>query len=443
MRRDQLLSQNLRRYAKLLIAAVIGLAALAGWVSCDRDGADKSGVNHLTYWPAANAQEILLAKESAQLWNEQHPETPVLVQPIPESQSTEEVLLAAVVGKTTPDICSNIWPGVVGQFVRARSLVPLDRFPDFDSLATARLPDGQLESYRFEDGHVYQFPWKTNPIMLEYNINLLREAGFDHPPRTYAEFFAMGRAISRDLTGDGHRDRWMMFVDIQMKWWLRYFDFYTFYIAASQGETLVRDHQVIFDNPAAVEVFRFFQQGFSEGIFPHASFQGDTFLSQQVAVHITGPWNIAHLEKFKPDGFAWDYAPIPVPDDHHGPVITYGDPKNMVIFTTCRQPERAWEFVKFLLSRERDLALLQTATQLPIRKNLLSDSLFVPYYAAHPRMARFAQQAPYTRGVDTVPELREIFDALAQEFEACCILGRRTPEEAVRRAAERSREILQ
>ncbi|MBN1542444.1 extracellular solute-binding protein, partial [candidate division KSB1 bacterium] len=350
--------------------------------------------------------------------------------------------LAAVVGKTTPDICSNIWPGVVGQFVRADALIHLDQFADFDSLTAARLPEGQLEKYRYTDDHVYQMPWKTNPIMLEYNTRLLAQAGFDRPPRTYSEFLEMGRAVTRDLDGDGHRDRWMMYVDIQLKWWLRYFDFYTFYLAASQGETLVRDRTVVFDNAAAVQVFRFFQQGFDQGIFPRASFQGDTFLSQKMAVHITGPWNIAHIEKFKLEGFDWDYAPIPVPDDHSGTVVTYGDPKNIVIFKTCKQPEAAWEFVKFLVSREQDSALLHIATQLPIRKNLLRDSLFVPYFDDHPRMVRFAEQAPHTRGVDSVPELREIFDAISQEFEACCILGRRSPEEAVQRAAERAREIL-
>ena len=35
-----------------------------------------------------------------------------------------------------------------------------------------------------------------------------------------------------------------------------------------------------------------------------------------------------------------------------------------------------------------------------------------------------------------------IFDAISQEFEACCVLDRRTPEEAVRRAAERAMEII-
>ncbi|MDZ7314825.1 MAG: extracellular solute-binding protein [candidate division KSB1 bacterium] len=397
----------------------------------------------LVYWPAANVQEIALARQAAEEWNRLHPELPVKVQPIPESQSTEEVLLAAVVGKTTPDICSNIWPGIVGQLVRAGAVIPLDQFADFDSVITARLPEAQIEPYRYQDGRFYQMPWKTNPIMLEYNVSMLKAAGFDRPPATYSEFFAVAEQITRDLDGDGDNDRWMMAVDINVKWWLRYFDFYTFYIAASKGETLIRDRKVCFENQAAVEVFRFFQEGFRRGYFPKAHFQQDPFLAGLVAVHVTGPWNIDHLNRYKPEGFEFDYAPIPVPDGHEGPVMTYGDPKNIAIFTTCRNPKAAWQFVKLLVSKKQDLMLLQLASQIPIRRDMFEDVDFAAFFAAHPKLERFALQAPFTRGVDPDPELREIFDAISQEFEACCILGRRSPEEAVRRAAERAREILQ
>jgi len=417
---------------------VIGLILF----SCRNAQTPGTGKKELVYWPAANAQEITLAKQAAELWNSSHPEIPVIVQPIPESQSTEEVLLAAVVGKTTPDVCSNIWPGVVGQFVRANALVALDQFADFDSVAVTRLPEEQLVTCRYNDSHVYQMPWKTNPIMLEYNINLLRQAGYDHPPTTYSEFIEMGKKITRDVDGDGQNDHWMMYVDLNMKWWLRYFDFYTFYIAASGGQTLIQNRQIIFDNQAAVQVFAFFQECFKLGIFPIARFQNDTFLAGFIATHVTGPWNIDHLNKFKNADLEFDYAPIPVPDSMTGPVMTYGDPKNIAIFSTTKYPQQAWEFVKFLVTVQQDFKLLQIASQIPIRKDLFAVPEFAAYFGEHPKLTRFAKQAPYTRGVDTDPELREIFDTIAEEFEACCILGKRTPQDAVRLAAERSRETL-
>jgi len=415
------------------------VAIFAG--GCGGDRARPDRVN-LIYWPAANPPEVELARHLVEEWNRLHPDVPVEVQPVPESQSTEEVLLTAIAGRTTPDVCSNIWPGAVAQFVRAGGLVPLDTFPDFDSLAAARLPEGVVEHYRQADGHIYEVPWKTNPIMLEYNVKMFREAGYERPPATYDAFLEAGRRITRDVDGDGLVDRWLMLVDFRVKWWIRLFDFYTFYIAASGGQTLLRGRTVVFDNPAAVEVFRFFRAGFEAGVFPRSRFQVDAFLLGKVACHATGPWNIEHVERFKPPGFEYDYAPVPVPDSSRLPPMTYGDPKNIAIFTTCRRPDKAWEFVKFLVTRRADLLLLEMCSQVPVRKNLLADSAFARYFSTNPKMVRFAAYAERTVGLDSAPELKEIFDAISHEFEACCFYGKKTPEQAVRDAAERAREIL-
>ena len=57
-------------------------------------------------------------------------------------------------------------------------------------------------------------------------------------------------------------------------------------------------------------------------------------------------------------------------------------------------------------------------------------------------MIRFAEQAQYVRGVDNCPVLREVFDAISQEFEAGVIYGTKTAEDAVTAAAERARLII-
>ena len=139
------------------------------------------------------------------------------------------------------------------------SLNLLDQFSDFDSIATERVPREQLESFRTGDGHFYQFPWKTNPVMMFYNRRLFEEAGVLDVPRTYAEFFAAGKKVSRDTNGDGEIDVWMGERDIRPIWWQREFDFYAFYIAASGGRTLFRNGKIDFVNREAEQVFAFFQ----------------------------------------------------------------------------------------------------------------------------------------------------------------------------------------
>jgi len=356
-----------------------------------------------------------------------------------------------VVGRTTPDVYSNMWPGDVELYVEAGVLVPLDTFPDFAAVMGQRVPPDLLEEARARDGHIYQIPWKTNPVMMLYNTRLFAEAGYARPPVTYSEYLDCARRITQDTDGDGYIDRWMAPINISVTWWQRFFDYYTLYIAASGGLGLVKDSAILLDNDYSVGVFRFLREGFRRGYFPleKAATRVDPFLTQRVASRFTGPWEIAHLERLKPPELQYDFAPVPRPDRlsetprPSGPVYTYGDPKNIVIFSTTRFPRQAWQFAKFLTTRASDYKLLARANQLPIRAGLLEDPLFAPYFESHPKMRRFAEQARYIKMVDPCPVMKEIFDAISQEFEACVVYGVKRPEQAVTDAARRARLILE
>lgn len=411
--------------------------------ACDREQQSSEGVTgrvHLTYWSAPNPQELALAQQLVAEWNAEHPEIHVTVQPLPAGQSSEEVLLAAIVAGTTPDLCSNIWPGIVSRFVRAQGVLPLDEFAGFDSLLHNRVPENLHETFRADDGHYYQLPWKTNPIMMLYQKQLFREAGFTRPPRTYSEYLEAADKITADINGDGQYDRWIGYRDIRPIWWQRYFDYFALYIAASGGKTLFQDGTIHVDTTASNQVFDFFRRIYENRYFPLTTFQGSPMLAGLIATEFTGPWNVAWMEQNAPPNFEYAYAPIPVPDDHTGPVYTYGDFKNIAIFSSTKHPDEAWRFAQFLVSKHADLLLLETARQIPVRKNLLNDSTFAGFFERNPRMLPFAVQAPYTRSVDDVSEFQEALDAIAQQFEAVTY-GAVSPAEATDRALERIRVI--
>ncbi len=426
------------RLGWLILIAVVLIAGC----TTDRTGMPRAD-DHLTYWTSTNPQEMAFARLIVAEWNRQHPEAPIDWEPIPAGVSSEEVLLAAIASRTTPDLCSNIWPGALEQYIEARGLVRLDDFSDFFSVMRRRMPDEMLSRFRSRDGHYYQVPWKTNPIMMLYNVRMFREAGIDHPPRTYAELLAAGARLTRDRDGDGEIDQWLMGIDLQPVWYKRMFDFYPFYLAASQGQPLIADHRPVFENRAAVEVFRLFRELFRRGYVIRSMSYSDPFLLERVAIKPNvGPWSIADIERKRPGQLEYDVAPIPRPDDVPGPSITYGDYKNIVIFSTSRRPRAAWQFITFMISKRNDLRLLEMTEQLPIRQPLLADPLFGGFFRRQPKLIPFARQAFHTRGTDAVPELKEIFDAIAQEFEACALLGLKSPEQAVHDAARRSRLIL-
>jgi multiple sugar transport system substrate-binding protein len=71
-------------------------------LSCRNQGAQDK--NRIVYWASNNTDEITFANEIVTQWNNESSDNNVIFQPVPEGQSSEEVILAAVVGGTTPDI---------------------------------------------------------------------------------------------------------------------------------------------------------------------------------------------------------------------------------------------------------------------------------------------------------------------------------------------------
>lgn len=401
--------------------------------------ADGDGPIRLVYWTSQNPQERTVADTLVARWNRTHPGVQVVVQPIPAGQSSEEVILASIVAGTTPDLCSNIWPGVLHDLVRAGGVVPLDGMPGFDSLMAARVPPELADRFQSADGRYHQLPWKTNPILMMVNPALLREAGVTRIPRTYSEYLAAAALVTADTDNDGQTDRWMGTRDIRPIWWQRYFDVYPLYVAASGGQTLFdAEGALAIDDAAMAQVLGFFQTLYARGYYPRSTLQGNAFAQRRVATDFTGPWTIGWLAENVPD-LAVDFAPVPVPDDTplgDGPPVTYGDYKNIALFATTEHPEEAWAFARYLVSPEADRLLIQATRQIPIRIGLLDDPELATFFETFPAMRRFAEQAAATRGVDAVPNLPETLDAIAQGYERA-IYGVETPAEAVRSTTER------
>jgi len=410
-------------------------------VSCTRN--ERKLRNEIIYWSSNNTEEIEFARYIVEKWNKENPNMKVKFQPVPEGQSSEEVILAAIVGKTTPDIYSNMWEGDVEGYARAGILVALDTLDGFMEFLYERCDSSVIEEVKSSDGHIYQIPWKINPVMMIYNENIIKSLSIKYAPKTYSEFFDAAKKFQKDTDGDGYIDRWFGYTETIVTWWQRFFDFYPLYLAASNGGSLVENNKAVFNNKAAVKVFKFLRELYEKNYFPkeRLSSRQDVFLDGIIATRFTGPWEISHAEKYKPKGFEYNFSTIPVPDDHKGPIYTYGDPKNIVIFKTCPNPNLAWQFLKFFLSEENDLKLLEITNQLPRRKNIDKNSLYQNYFKKNPKMKIFAEQAKFVKGTDQSPVLKEVFDIISSEYEACVIYGVKSPEQALS-DAEKSVNLL-
>jgi multiple sugar transport system substrate-binding protein len=419
---------------KITIRIIFIFSACLAFYSCRNNSSQKDG--QLLFWCSNNNQEIILCKNFTAKWNQNNPFHPIHMQPVPEGQSSEEVILAAVVGKTTPDIYANMWQGSVEMYAHAHDLIPLDTLKGFLKFINQRCDSNVIKEITSSDGHIYQVPWKVNPIMTIYNKSLFTANGISSPPKTYSNYL-MDAAMFKENNKNSLKAMRFGYTEVSPLWYQRLFNFYPLYLAASGGGSLVINNKAVFNNKYAIEVFRFLQSLYTNDYFSKegSGSSSDPFVEQTIATKWTGPWEIPHLKSIPGRTFDFEYYPPIVPDSHTGPIYTYADPKNIVIFSSCKNPNEAWQFIKTIINKEGDLQLLKTTGQLPRRKDLETDPFYKIYFNDNPMMVTFARQIPYLKGVDNCEHIVEVLDIISQEYEECVVYGKKTPEKAISDAA--------
>ena len=390
----------------------------------------------LLFWCSNNSQEIQFSTAQTKAWNSIHTNNTVHQQPIPEGQSSEEVILAAVVGRTTPDIYANMWQGNVEMFARAGVLVRLDTLKGFLQFMHERCDSEVIKEITSIDGHIYQVPWKVNPIMCIYNKDLFLQNDIIDLPTTYSAYLLAAEKFKQSSKRKGLAQNWFGYTEVKPIWYQRFFNFLPLYYAASNGAPLIINNKAAFNNKYAIEVFAFLQSLYKNGYYSREilSASADPFVAQQIATKLVGPWEIPHLLGMPDRHFEFGYYEPPVPDDHHGPVFTYANPKNMVIFNTCKNPQEAWEFISTMINKEGDRQLLEITGQLPRRKNLSTDSFYRDFFKKNPMLVPFAEQVPFIKEVDNCEVIVEVLDIISQEYEACVVYGKKTPAKAIQDA---------
>jgi multiple sugar transport system substrate-binding protein len=398
----------------------------------------------LTYWPAANPLETKLAMMLTDHWNRDHPDVQVRVQPLPAGRSTEEVLLAAIVARATPDVCSNVSSALLSRLVRANGVVRLDNLVPTAARLAERTTTAMLAPLRLQDGGIYSFPWKTNPEMLLYNVDLLAAAGVS-PPRNHTQLLEAFRKLAKDTDGDGRLDKWAMWAPLKTTWFERFYDFYPLYLASSGGRTIVTNGKVEFDNPSAVAAIEVLRKGFAHGLLPKTNFAlgRDPFIDGTVAMKIIGPWFLRELDALKPVGLRYAVSPIPSADGTpSSDAYAFADLRSIAIFATTKHVDASARFVAFLTSPEADRLLIEETSQLPYRRALASDARFAAALARSPTLPAYASLVEHTRDIDLDPDIVEIFDLLSEAYEAAGIYGVTPVKQALTKAATEARKII-
>ncbi|MFZ9288601.1 MAG: ABC transporter substrate-binding protein [Vulcanococcus sp.] len=184
----------MKRLQRVLAAALVA----AGLIGCSPAQRLGTGPRQIQFWTLDLAPKFndYLNGVIAE-WERQNPGYDVVWTDVPWG-SVERKLLAAVFARTAPDVV-NLNPLFAANLASKGGLQPLEPLLP-EGAASAYLPlIWQAGRSAGPDGKLQQFaiPWYLTARITLANGDLLRRAGYQAPPRTWAEVPAYAEAVKR------------------------------------------------------------------------------------------------------------------------------------------------------------------------------------------------------------------------------------------------------
>jgi multiple sugar transport system substrate-binding protein len=385
-------------------------------IGCGRAGGDRP--TELVVWAMGAEGERL--HELIPAFEARHPGIRVRVQRIPWIAAHEK-LLTGYAGEVLPDIAQlgNTW---IPEFVALDALEDLGpwlvRSPDID-------PDDFFPGIwrtNVMNERLYGIPWYVDTRVLFYRTDLLREAGFEEPPRSWAEFRAAAEGVRAGSAG-----RYGIFLPTNE--WVPAVVF-----GLQQHSALLRDGDQYgaFSEPEFRRAFDYLVQFYRDGLSPAGATEilnlYQAFADGVFAMYITGPWQLGEFARRLPADVQdlWTTAPLPAPDGGVGASVAGG--ASLVIFRSSERKEEAWKFITFMAEPEQQIAFYRATGNLPPRQSAWEQSGL----AGEPRARAFYEQLQRVQPTPMIPEWERIAMRI-QHYAEVVALNRMSVDEALSR----------
>ena len=388
---------------------VLAAALLAAWGCAKPRG--QGGVT-LRIWAMGREGEVV--GELLTDFEREHPGVHVDVQQIPWSAAHEK-LLTAHVGRSTPDVAQlgNSW---IPEFAALNAIEPLDPFLATSSTTPkAGFFPGIWET-NVVDSVTYGLPWYVDTRVLFYRKDLLKQAGYDAMPTTWAEW---RRAMERIKAQVGP-DRFAIFLPLNE--WNP-----PFVLAASAGSDILSADGTrgAFQTPEFRKAFDFYLDLFRDRLAPPINDNGIANLYQEFergyfSMYITGPWNIGEFRRrLAPENQdKWATAPMPGPDGAASGLSMAGG-SSLVVFRGSKHKPESWLLLEYLARPEVQAKFYRLTGDLPARQESWSDSALV----ADPAILAFGEQLRRVAPAPRVPEWEQITRKIIERVESVVLGG--------------------
>src|SRR5512147_282756 len=230
-----------------------------------------------------------------------------------------------------------------------------------------------LEAYKTPDG-MYGVPRDFQTIVLFYNKDMFDAAGVAYPTAdwTYDDLRAAAKKLTKDSNGDGKIDQFGFYSDLwdmELIWSEAIWSYGGDIINADHTKTLIAD-------PKAREAWQLFHDMmFEDKSWPNSTtageYGGDPFLAGVAAMTTIGHWAVPGYAE---TNFKWDVAAVPA-----GPAgkATSVNSAGFVVAKESKNPDAAFEFLKYVVSEPAQTRLAQLGFACPVLKSVAESDAFL------------------------------------------------------------------
>ena len=300
-----------------------------------------------------------------------HPEIKVTVE-VADWDSYWEKLRVQMAGGTPPDVFAMDAPLYMDWQARG-VLLNLQPYLDREPALLDGVYPVTLEAYRTADG-IYGLPRDFQTIVLYYNKDMFDAGGVAYPTDawTYDDLRTAAKALTLDKDGDGSTDQWGFWdggYDMEPFWGALVWAYGGDVVNAGEGKTLI-------GSPEATAAFQLMSDMWvGDKSMPTeqqlAAYGWDGFLSGVAAMGVSGHWSVPEYSAVT---FKWDIAPMPL-----GPAgrATSVNSAGFVIARDSKNPDAAWEFVKYAFSDAGQSELAKVGLAIPVRKSVAESDAYL------------------------------------------------------------------
>ena len=349
----------------------------------------------LRFWVMGREGEVV-----AQLLPEferRNPGIRVRLQQLPWTAAHEK-LLTAFAGDTLPDLSQlgNTW---VPELAALHALVDLDSHVAASRGVVAEDYFPGIWNTNVIDGRLYGIPWYVDTRLLFYRRDLLEQAGFQTPPRSWAEWQRALAAIKQEV-GPA---RYAILLPLNEPEPL-------LALALQQGDPLLRDEGRWggFASPGFRRALDFYARMFRNGWAPtlggaQISNVWTEFGRGYFTFYVSGPWNIEEFKRRLPPERQADWMTAPLPGPGGLGVSTAGG-ASLVIFRSSRHPQAAWRLIEYLSEPAVQAQFHAVSGNLPPRRTAWRDERL----AGNQYAKAFRDQLERVRPTPKIPEWERI-----------------------------------